>query len=113
VTDIRYPALHLTPTQTHELGEVHDLNEYKNKSGQFFSMKVLTPRQEVVSTLTVFVYDVNDNILLTKTIPNVKVKRNSITLVEGKLFDEISLSEPAFSVEKKDKFNTDTIRVSF
>lgn len=113
ITDVRYPGIQYTPTATHELGELHDLDSYIQKSGQTFSMKILMHRNEVFCTLNIFCYDATNNLVSSKNVPNVLIRRNAITEVEGKLFDQTTTGEAPFNIQLKEDFNKDTIRILF
>ncbi|NGM60858.1 hypothetical protein G5B30_02890 [Sphingobacterium sp. SGG-5] len=97
-----------------------DITPYGGLSNQIFSANILTPGQEYsqlsekLLTLKISAYDVDDNLVVTKEVTNVKFTPNTITELSGKLFDDVgNEKQNSLSVIFDESFSTNIIKQEF
>lgn len=84
-----------------DAGELVLVNEIKKPVGQTVSVGnyAFLPIDEKVMNIKLEVLDASKNVLCTKVVPNVSMKRNRKTILKGLLFTPSSASSASFTIE--------------
>lgn len=84
-----------------DAGELVLVNEIKKPVGQTASVGnyAFLPIDEKVMNIKLEVLDASKNVLCTKVVPNVSMKRNRKTILKGLLFTPSSASSASFTIE--------------